>query len=169
MYMYTCMSLCNHANTSGQTFYSLLYMNHVYHVDCIICPLHVQSMRVDNKLYTCVTDVFSYPFQNALFGEGTYLSSELTISLMYSPHGRGWSNSSIGTSLSCVAVAEMIDLPSVKCQTKNLKRTDSRSKISGSEGGEIPETYYVVRNNDVIRVKYLLLYSGSQQKRYIFK
>ena len=63
--------------------------------------------------------VFIHIFQNALFGEGTYLSSELAISLQYSPHGRGWEYSMLGDRLSCVAVCEMIDNPEwVKCQTK---------------------------------------------------
>ncbi len=56
------------------------------------------------------------PLQNALFGEGTYLSGELSVSMPYAPTGTGWSKSSIGHMLSCVAVCEIIDDPSVKCQ-----------------------------------------------------
>jgi poly[ADP-ribose] polymerase 16 len=56
-----------------------------------------------------------------VFGEGTYLSSELSVSLHYSPMGRSWERSNLGDKLSCVAVCEMIDDPSVKCQVKNSK------------------------------------------------
>lgn len=35
---------------------------------------------------------------------------------------------------------------------------DSRGRIRGSLGGDVPEKYYVVQNNEVMRVKYLLVY-----------
>jgi hypothetical protein len=58
------------------------------------------------------------PFQTSLFGEGTYLTSDLSLALIYSPHGHGWQHSLLGPILSCVAVCEVIDHPDVKCQTK---------------------------------------------------
>lgn len=57
-------------------------------------------------------------FQTSLFGEGTYLTSDLSLALIYSPHGHGWQHSLLGPILSCVAVCEVIDHPDVKCQTK---------------------------------------------------
>ena len=56
--------------------------------------------------------------QVAVFGEGTYLSSELSVSLMYSQAAEACKHSLIGSKLSCVAMCEMIDDPSVKCQIK---------------------------------------------------
>lgn len=90
-----------------------------------------------------------------VFGEGTYLSSELSVSLHYSPMGRSWERSSLGDKLSCVAVCEMIDHPSVKCQVKD---NNNRSRAGDSMAGRVPDKYYVVQNNEVIRVKYLLVY-----------
>lgn len=60
--------------------------------------------------------------QTALFGEGTYLSGELSVSMPYAPTGTGWNRSRIGHMLSCVAVCEIIDDPSVKCQIKGQCR-----------------------------------------------
>lgn len=57
-------------------------------------------------------------FQNSLFGEGTYLSGELSVSMPYAPTGKSWEKSSLGDRLSVIAVAEIIDDPSVKCQVK---------------------------------------------------
>jgi poly[ADP-ribose] polymerase 16 len=57
-------------------------------------------------------------FQISVFGEGTYLSSELSLSLHYSPVGLGWDQSLLGKMISCVALCEMIDDPAVKCQAK---------------------------------------------------
>ncbi|KAL4660677.1 mono ADP-ribose polymerase PARP16 [Arapaima gigas] len=102
----------------------------------------------------------------SLFGEGTYLTSDLSLALLYSPHGNGWQESLLGPLLSCVAVCEIIDHPDVKCQVKK-KDSDSidrqRARVKNSEGGEVPQKYFVVTNNQLLRVKYLLVYS---QKRH---
>ncbi|XP_029399656.1 protein mono-ADP-ribosyltransferase PARP16 isoform X2 [Mus pahari] len=106
--------------------------------------------------------------KTSLFGEGTYLTSDLSLALIYSPHGHGWQHSLLGPILSCVAVCEVIDHPDVKCQIKkkDSKEIDrSRARIKHSEGGDIPPKYFVVTNNQLVRVKYLLVYSQKQPKR----
>ncbi|KAK7832782.1 hypothetical protein U0070_026978 [Myodes glareolus] len=106
--------------------------------------------------------------KTSLFGEGTYLTSDLSLALIYSPHGHGWQHSLLGPILSCVAVCEVIDHPDVKCQTKkkDTKEIDrSRARIKHSEGGDIPPKYFVVTNNQLLRVKYLLVYSQKQPRR----
>ncbi|KAG8510274.1 Protein mono-ADP-ribosyltransferase PARP16 [Galemys pyrenaicus] len=106
--------------------------------------------------------------KTSLFGEGTYLTSDLSLALIYSPHGLGWQRSLLGPILSCVAVCEVIDHPDVKCQTKkkDSKEIDRRrARIKHSEGGDIPPKYFVVTNNQLLRVKYLLVYSQKQPKR----
>lgn len=105
--------------------------------------------------------------KTSLFGEGTYLTSDLSLALIYSPHGHGWQHSLLGPVLSCVAVCEVIDHPDVKCQTKkkDSKEIDRRrARIKHSEGGDIPPKYFVVTNNQLLRVKYLLVYSQKQPK-----
>ncbi|XP_063495049.1 protein mono-ADP-ribosyltransferase PARP16 isoform X7 [Symphalangus syndactylus] len=106
--------------------------------------------------------------KTSLFGEGTYLTSDLSLALIYSPHGHGWQHSLLGPILSCVAVCEVIDHPDVKCQTKkkDSKEIDRRrARIKHSEGGDIPPKYFVVTNNQLLRVKYLLVYSQKPPKR----
>lgn len=39
-----------------------------------------------------------------------------------------------------------------------------RSRAKNSEGGEVPQKYFVVTNNQLLRVKYLLVYS---QRRHL--
>ncbi|XP_043411085.1 protein mono-ADP-ribosyltransferase PARP16 isoform X5 [Prionailurus bengalensis] len=105
--------------------------------------------------------------ETSLFGEGTYLTSDLSLALIYSPHGLGWQRSLLGPILSCVAVCEVIDHPDVKCQMKkkDSKEIDRRrARIKHSEGGDIPPKYFVVTNNQLLRVKYLLVYSQKQPK-----
>ncbi|XP_074248906.1 protein mono-ADP-ribosyltransferase PARP16 isoform X5 [Saimiri boliviensis] len=105
--------------------------------------------------------------ETSLFGEGTYLTSDLSLALIYSPHGHGWQHSLLGPILSCVAVCEVIDHPDVKCQTKkkDSKEVDRRrARIKHSEGGDIPPKYFVVTNNQLLRVKFLLVYSQKPPK-----
>uniref|UniRef100_A0A8C5UC85 Poly [ADP-ribose] polymerase n=1 Tax=Malurus cyaneus samueli TaxID=2593467 RepID=A0A8C5UC85_9PASS len=103
--------------------------------------------------------------RTSLFGEGTYLTSDLSLALLYSPHGLGWQRSALGSILSCVAFCEIIDHPDVKCQ---VKKKDSeqidrkRARVKNSEGGDVPQKYFVVTNNQLLRVKYLLVYSQKQ-------
>ncbi|XP_030313295.1 protein mono-ADP-ribosyltransferase PARP16 isoform X2 [Calypte anna] len=106
--------------------------------------------------------------RTSLFGEGTYLTSDLSLALLYSPHGLGWQHSALGSILSCVAVCEIIDHPDVKCQ---VKKKDSegidrkRARVKNSEGGDVPQKYFVVTNNQLLQVKYLLVYSQKQHRR----
>lgn len=69
-------------------------------------------------------------WQNSVFGEGTYLTSDLSMALLYSPHSSGWQESLLGPLLSCVALCEVIDHPDVKCQVKK-KGAALRSRMSG--------------------------------------
>ncbi|XP_029431174.1 protein mono-ADP-ribosyltransferase PARP16 isoform X2 [Rhinatrema bivittatum] len=106
--------------------------------------------------------------KTSLFGEGTYLTSDLSLALLYSPYGQGWQHSLLGSRLSCVAVCEVIDHPDVKCQVKkkDSKEQDrKRARVQNSEGGDVPQKYFVVTNNQVVRVKYFLLYSQKQHRQ----
>ncbi|XP_044085575.1 cartilage intermediate layer protein 1 isoform X3 [Neovison vison] len=68
--------------------------------------------------------------KTSLFGEGTYLTSDLSLALIYSPHGLGWQRSLLGPILSCVAVCEVIDHPDVKCQ---MKKKGPGGKMAGTK------------------------------------
>ncbi|XP_036591964.1 protein mono-ADP-ribosyltransferase PARP16 isoform X2 [Trichosurus vulpecula] len=84
------------------------------------------------------------------------------------PHGMGWQHSLLGPILSCVALCEIIDHPDVKCQTKKKDSEEidrKRARAKHSEGGDVPPKYFVVTNNQLLRVKYLLVYSQKQHKR----
>ncbi|XP_026979144.1 protein mono-ADP-ribosyltransferase PARP16 isoform X9 [Sagmatias obliquidens] len=130
-----------------------------YKRDSVLRPFPASYARQDCKDFEALT---------SLFGEGTYLTSDLSLALIYSPHGHGWQRSLLGPILSCVAVCEVIDHPDVKCQTKKKDSREidrRRARIKHSEGGDIPPKYFVVTNNQLLRVKYLLVYSQKQPKR----
>lgn len=54
-------------------------------------------------------------------------------------------------------------LHSPPSDSKEIDR--SRARIRHSEGGDVPPKYFVVTNNQLLRVKYLLVYSQKQPKR----
>ncbi|XP_014671256.1 PREDICTED: mono [ADP-ribose] polymerase PARP16-like [Priapulus caudatus] len=98
--------------------------------------------------------------KTSLFGEGTYLSNELTLSMHYSPHGTGWKHSQLGRKLSCIAMCEIIDHPAIKCSIQG-DSNKQRGLAHNSEGGTVPERYFVVSNNELLRIKSLLVYVDS--------
>lgn len=129
--------------------------------------------RLDNFYSILHNGLASHMNKTSIFGEGTYLSSELSVSMIYSPTGIGWEHSELADSLSCVTLCEMIDDPAVKCQDKSISSDNDgseanlrhRANAGPSEGGDVPEKYYVVQNNEVIRVKYLLVF-GYRTRPY---
>lgn len=98
--------------------------------------------------------------KNTFYGEGTYLSSDLAVSMPYSPKAKAWQHSAVGESLSCVAVCQIIDHPDVKCQTESSS-DKSRARAPDSLGGDVPDKYYIVTNSELIRLKYLLVFSDK--------
>jgi len=93
----------------------------------------------------------------SLFGEGIYLSEDLGVCLAYSSRGVGWTRSMLGSSMSCLALAQVLDHPSVKLHTEDK----DRGAVEGSEGGRVPDKYIVVRNNELLHIRYLLVYKHS--------
>lgn len=98
---------------------------------CQICPLDLQyATQCSRLLLSFVVQwlwngcgeirgrFFACCEQNSVFGEGTYLTSDLSMAVLYSPHSSGWQESLLGPLLSCVALCEVIDHPDVKCQVK---------------------------------------------------
>jgi poly[ADP-ribose] polymerase 16 len=69
-----------------------------------------------------------------------------------------------------MAVCEVLDHPDVKCTLENKAGNGQNSQVGrmrararNSEGGDVPERYYVVTNNQLLRVKYLLVYAEKHK------
>ncbi|KYQ49075.1 Poly [ADP-ribose] polymerase 16 [Trachymyrmex zeteki] len=90
------------------------------------------------------------------FGKGIYFSSELGVSLPYSPVGYGWGGSLLGSEISCIALCELINHPDIK---RGDSRDNAQNTLSDSVGGRIPDKYFVVTNSDLVRIRYLLVYT----------
>lgn len=94
--------------------------------------------------------------KNSLFGKGTYLSTELNVCMNFSPTGEGWSHSVLGDRLSCVAVCEIVEHPDVRSHSRT--QDPNKPNFLG-RSSRVPEKYYIVQNDELIRVKYLLVYT----------
>ena len=88
----------------------------------------------------------------SLFGEGIYLSEDLGVCLAYSSRGVGWARSMLGNSVSCLALAQVLDHPSVKLHTDDRER----GAVEWSEGGRVPDKYIVVRNNEIWKYRQII-------------
>ncbi|KXJ21371.1 Mono [ADP-ribose] polymerase PARP16 [Exaiptasia diaphana] len=138
-----------------------------YRYDSVLRPFPAVGLRDDGskdvQKLTQLCNSMPKLASIILEGQGTYLSSDLNVSMQYSKYNKIWTNSTLGSKMSCVAVCEVLDHPDVKCtQNKNARNGDTnlsgRARAKNSEGGDVPERYYVVTNNELLRVKYLLVY-----------
>jgi poly[ADP-ribose] polymerase 16 len=136
-----------------------------------VSSINFHGTRMDN-IYSCLhIGLLTHLSKNALFGEGTYLSKDPTVSLHYSPSGKTWENSIIGQRMSCLLVCETINDPKyVKTGLNDVKMTqnsnggaslDSNNNNANQENtsNKIPEMYFIVKNNDYVRIKYILVYA----------
>lgn len=98
--------------------------------------------------------------KKSLFGKGIYLSSELGVSLPYSPVGYGWGGSILGSEMSCIALCELVNHVDVKAGDSE---NNARNRVRDSMGEKVPKKYYLVTNSELVRVRYLLIYSQEVQ------
>ena len=94
------------------------------------------------------------------------MSEDVAVTLPYSKTGDIWKHSSIGHQMSCIAVCEIVDHPLVKCKVKNGNQ--SRSRAKDTQAGDVPEKYFVVTNSDLLRLKYVLVFSKRVSKQRYF-
>jgi len=118
------------------------------------CDLAFHGSRLDNFYSILNSGLQQHRTKSSLFGEGVYLSEELSVSLPYSSQGVAWKGSSLGSILSCVAL----------CQVARGREGVVRAQgqvPEGSQGGKVPDKYLVVRNNELCNIRYLLVYQHS--------
>uniref|UniRef100_A0A7S1HZD6 Poly [ADP-ribose] polymerase n=1 Tax=Eutreptiella gymnastica TaxID=73025 RepID=A0A7S1HZD6_9EUGL len=90
----------------------------------------------------------------ALFGEGIYLSTMLSVAADFSRSGEGWSNSTIlGRRIRVVGLCEVVKHP----ELVNRKESDSTQR--GASLASVPNAYIVAQSSACVKVKYLLIYT----------
>ncbi|XP_033329435.2 protein mono-ADP-ribosyltransferase PARP16 [Megalopta genalis] len=102
--------------------------------------------------------------KKSLFGKGIYLSSELSASLPHSPIGYGWGGSVLGSEMNCIALCELVNHVDVKSRdTEPVAEGTVQTVSKDSMGGTTSNKYYSLTNSELVRVRYLLVYSQEVQ------
>jgi poly[ADP-ribose] polymerase 16 len=106
--------------------------------------------------FSTIYTILNYGLQQhlnktALFGVGLYFSFEVQVSLLFSQSVSSWSRSKLGDLVSSVAICEYIDDPNYsKIRKENAKNSD------------IPQNYLLITNNEIVRVRYLMIYGTNK-------
>lgn len=80
----------------------------------------------------------------------------------FCPSGIGWSESEIGQRLSCLAICEYVEHPVF--MKSGVKNATVAKKVFSTN---VPEKYFLIRNNDIIRVRYLVVYSQINKVEHV--
>jgi len=120
--------------------------------------------RLDNFYSIIQNGLQVHMMKNGIFGEGVYLTDDLAITMPYTKSGIVWDHTTLGEQVSCVAFCELIDHPGVKCQVEN-DTSKTRATAKNSESGEVPERYFVVTSSELVRIKYILVFSTKKSNK----
>eukprot|EP00045_Choanoeca_perplexa_P000627 m.15225 g.15225 ORF g.15225 m.15225 type:complete len:317 (+) comp10433_c0_seq6:64-1014(+) len=93
--------------------------------------------------------------RTSLYGKGTYLSNDVTLCRNYSKASPCRPSSQLGQRMSVIGVCEIAKHPGVKFAGDTADEADT-SSLDGKV--IIPDKYIVVPNDDLLELKYLLVY-----------
>ncbi|KAK3923753.1 Protein mono-ADP-ribosyltransferase PARP16 [Frankliniella fusca] len=116
--------------------------------------LGYHGSRIDNFFSILCHGLISTLSKREVYGKGTYLSTDFSTSLNFSPSGCGWGASLIGSGLSCMALCEVLEHPDVIYEKSDA---DTKKTAEDSQFGPVPQKYILVRNSDLVQIRYLLV------------
>eukprot|EP00667_Euglena_gracilis_P009556 EG_transcript_9711 len=92
----------------------------------------------------------------ALFGEGIYLSTLLSVAADFSRSGEGWSKSAVlGNRIRVIGMCEVVKHP------QSVQRKESEETQRGSSLASVPNAYIVAQSSACVQVTHLLVYTDS--------
>uniref|UniRef100_A0A0D6QXU5 Poly [ADP-ribose] polymerase n=1 Tax=Araucaria cunninghamii TaxID=56994 RepID=A0A0D6QXU5_ARACU len=94
----------------------------------------------------------------AIFGEGTYFSTDINVALTFSKAKEGWKDSCFGKNLKYLLVCEIAKGEKVFYTDKGGQSLIKASNSSGPADG----SYIVVQNSDLIRIRYIFVYAETR-------
>ncbi|CAK9299561.1 unnamed protein product [Gordionus sp. m RMFG-2023] len=132
-----------------QFIFKLIYQEQIFVLNCSKKLYAYHGSSLDN-LYSILSNGLSSQFsRDGLFGDGIYLSSELSMVLNYSRRGKSWEKSIMGPYISFVLVCEIYDNNSSDLKYSNDKST--------------PDSYFIVKDCSLVKIKYVLIYRYPDQ------
>lgn len=115
-----------------------------------VTSMSFHGTRMDNLYSILHTGLLAHLNKNGVFGEGTYLSQEPSVSLHYSPSCKTWEKSLIGQRMSCMLVCETINDPKHVKIGVNDQQSSATSSSSSSETSNTANSQPNNSNNDNI-------------------
>eukprot|EP01135_Chromosphaera_perkinsii_P003823 Nk52_evm16s256 gene=Nk52_evmTU16s256 len=120
----------------------------------------------------------SHMSERALFGEGVYLSRDITTAYSFTDVCEGWRLSNLAPCTRTVLVCSVAMHPSLarfntdevegNLSTARPSAGSVRKRVSGisfeSSESFVPDTYIIARSNTVVSVRYILVYGGANQR-----
>ena len=91
-----------------------------------------------------------------MFGEGVYLSTDPGVAYSFCKAGTGWTHSFCGSRVRYLLVCEVAG--------RHALRTEAATSMSGSlrevaSSSSVPNTYVLVKNSDLVKIRYVLVYT----------
>lgn len=83
-----------------------------------------------------------------IFGKGIYLSEDPVVACNFLSYGSSWKHCRLGHSIACLLECEVLLGPDVE---------------RGSKEGQVPEKYVLARNDCMVRVKRVLVYTEKKK------
>jgi len=121
----------------------------------VITAYHGSALE---NFHSILTNGFLNQFnKTALYGEGTYFSSDLSVCMGFCAPGKSWDKSEFGSRVTCVAVCEVVKHPDVTLPGGTLKYDIDRASTLGAS--KAPPTYVIVPNNDHVQLRYVFVYA----------
>lgn len=112
--------------------------------------------KIENVFSILNCGLLTYMNKVGIFGSGTYLTTEQRVAQMFTNRGPVWPRSSLGSHLRCVVVCDTIaDHPDVRWTENNNKQNKHN----------VPDKYILVKNNSVLKVRYLMLYATKAPRQ----
>ncbi|XP_019855808.1 PREDICTED: mono [ADP-ribose] polymerase PARP16-like [Amphimedon queenslandica] len=116
--------------------------------------LAYHGSRMENFHSIAHNGLLSHMNKVGIFGEGTYLSTDLSVCMNFSPSATSWTKSSLPPLCSMMAVCEVVSHPDIRSRVQHGGEPSINQKV--------PERYFVVTNDEMLRVKYILVFAQER-------
>ncbi|XP_024359246.1 uncharacterized protein [Physcomitrium patens] len=101
-----------------------------------------------------------------IFGEGVYLSTDPGVAHSFCKAGTGWTHSFCGSRVRYVLVCEVAgkytfrsDSTALKTGSFAVQDYPSTCREESSTSNSVPNTYVVVKNSDLVKIRYIFVYT----------
>lgn len=89
-----------------------------------------------------------------MFGEGVYLSTDPGVAYSFCKAGTGWTHSFCGSRVRYLLVCEVAGRHALRTESTTMP-----GSLDASSSSIVPNTYVLVKNSDLVKIRYVLVYT----------